>query len=181
MKNLIDLSIIIVSFNTKELTLKCLESILKAATSKDRWEVIVVEKGSSDGRIEKIKNEKLKMKNVTVIQNAQNLGFAKANNIGIRKSKGRYVLLLNSDTEVPKGTIQTMLAFMKKHPDAGVATCKVLQPSGSLDPACHRGFPTPWAAFTYFLGLERIFSSSPLFSRYHLGYKDMNNIHEIDS
>jgi GT2 family glycosyltransferase len=115
-----------------------------------------------------------------VVENAANVGFAKANNIGIRKASGMYVLLLNSDTEVPPGAIGHMVRVMEEDPTVGVSTCRLLLPSGRMDPACHRGFPTPWAAFTYFSGLEKFFPTSAVFARYHLGYRKLNIPHEID-
>ncbi len=181
MKNRIDLSIVIVSFNTKELTLRCLESIRRAMTAKDQWEVIVVDNASTDGSAEEISNFKFLISNGALIQNKTNFGFARANNIGIQKACGRYILLLNSDTEVSKGAIQSMVAFMDTHPEAGVATCKLVLANGEMDPACHRGFPTPWAALTYFTGLERLFPRLRIFGQYHQGYKDMNIPHEVDA
>jgi GT2 family glycosyltransferase len=90
------------------------------------------------------------------------------------------VLLLNSDTEVSENAIQSMLLFLKKHPKAGVATCRLELTDGGIDPASHRGFPDPWAAFTYIVGLESLFPKSRLFSRYHMGFRDMTRAHEID-
>lgn len=174
------LSIIIVNFNTKDLLYACLTSVLAHKKKEDQWEIIVVDNASKDGSQEEIKNVKLKIKNVALIQNKENRGFATANNQGIRASKGDYILLLNSDTEARKGTIQTMLAYLKSHQSINAATCRVELPDGSLDPACHRGFPTPWAACTYFLGLEHLFPHSKLFSHYHQGYKDMTKEHSVD-
>jgi GT2 family glycosyltransferase len=117
---------------------------------------------------------------VKIIENKKNLGFAAGNNPGISKAKGRYILLLNSDTEVPKHTLATMIRYMDEHPSVGVSTCKLLLPDGSMDPACHRGFPTPWVAFTYVTKLEKLFPKTRLFGEYHQGYKDLSTIHEVD-
>lgn len=174
------LSIIIVNFNTKDLLSACLTSLFAYKKEEDQWEIIVVDNASTDGSQEEIKNVKLKMENVTLIQNKENRGFAAANNQGIRASKGDYILLLNSDTEVRKGMIQIMLTYLESHQLINAATCRVELPDGSLDPACHRGFPTPWAACTYFLGFERLFPHTKLFSQYHQGYKDMTKEHTVD-
>ncbi len=174
------LSIIIVNFNTKELLSACLRSIFADKKKEDQWEIIVVDNASTDGSMEKIQNLKFKIQNLTLIQNTINLGFAAANNQGIRASKGDYVLLLNSDTEVGRGTIESMLIYMETHVSIDAATCRVELPDGSLDPACHRGFPTPWAAYTYFSGLERLFPHSRLFSEYHQCYKDLTKEHTVD-
>jgi len=88
--------------------------------------------------------------------------------------------LLNSDTEVYPGTLKKMIAFMDGHKKAGVATCKLILPDGSMDPACHRGFPTPWSAFSYYAKLEKLFPKTKCFGRYHQGYKDISIPHEVD-
>ncbi len=108
------------------------------------------------------------------------MGFAAGNNPGIRRAKGRYILLLNTDTEIPESTLATMVRFMDDNPSVGASTCKLLLPDGSMDPACHRGFPTPWVAFTYLTKLEKLFPHTKLFGEYHQGYKDLSTIHEVD-
>ncbi len=181
MQKTIDISIIILNYNTKDLLLACLASIGKSQTSRDKWEVIVVDNASTDGSIKVISNLKTQMSNLKIIQNDHNLGFAAGNNVGIRQAKGKYILLLNSDTEVSPRAIADTKTFLDAHPDAGGATCKVLLPDSSMDPACHRGFPTPWAALTYMIGLEKLFPRFQLFSQYHQGYKGVSTPHEIDS
>lgn len=165
----IDVSIIIVSFNTKDLLRACLAAVAAG-------EIIVVDNGSSDGSVEMIKKE---FPNVTLIANSQNRGFAAANNQGLKRARGRYLLLLNSDTQVPLGGIEEVTRFMDEHPDIGVCGVKLMLPNGTMDPASHRGFPTPWAALTYFLGLEK--THSQIFGQYHQLYKNFNEPHEIDS
>lgn len=177
-KQNIDLSIIIVSFNTKDLLRICLRSLQNIRSKGLRWEIIVVDNGSGDDSVGMVKKE---FPDVILIELSNNQGFACANNLGIKKSSGSYVLLLNSDTEVNSSAIGSVLEFLIQHKEAGAATCKLLLPSGTIDPACHRGFPTPWASLTYVVGLENIFPQSRIFGRYHLGYMDMSSIHEIDS
>jgi GT2 family glycosyltransferase len=179
----IELSIIIVNFNTKDLTLACLRSLKLAKKTSDRWEIIIVDNGSHDdlqGSLESLGTHEVFYRNIQFIANGRNLGFSKANNIGIRRSTGAYLLLLNSDTEVRGSAIQTMQKFMTDHPRAGLSTCKLELTDGNIDPASHRGFPTPWASLTYFLRLERVFPRSHVFSQYHMGYKNMRIAHEID-
>ncbi len=172
-----DLSIVILNYNTAELTRACLSSILRSRLGTFTAEMIVVDNGSTDESVAMIRKE---FPSVVLIQNGKNLGFAAGNNPGIRRAKGRYILLLNTDTEVSPNTLSTMIGFMDAHPEAGAATCKVLLPDGSLDPACHRGFPTPWVAFTYVSKLEKLFPRTRLFGEYHQGYKDMSSMHEVD-
>jgi len=173
----IDLSVVILNFNTRDLTRTCLLTVLGSKMGQYRMEVIVCDNGSTDGSIEMIERD---FPQVTFIKNGKNIGFAAGNNPGIRRAKGRYVLLLNTDTEVPEQTLVRMIEFMDTHKEAGAATCKILLPDGSMDPACHRGFPTPWVAFTYVTKLEKLFPKTRLFGEYHQGYKDISKVHEVD-
>lgn len=172
-----DLSVVILNFNTMELTRTCLTTVRASEFSPYTMEVIVCDNGSTDGSVPMIKKD---FPDVTLIENNKNLGFSAGNNPGLRRAKGRYVLLLNTDTEMPPKTLSTMIRFMDGHPDVGASTCKVLLPDGTLDPACHRGFPTPWVAFTYLTKLEKLFPKTKLFGGYHQGYKDFSAIHEVD-
>lgn len=174
----IDVSIIVLNFNTKDLTLSCLRSIKKSKKPTDKWEIVLVDNASTDGSREAIKKE---FPHETTLFLDKNVGFAAGNNAGIRIAKGRNILLLNSDTQISKEAVAECLSFMDQHPDAGVVTCRLELLNGHLDPACHRGFPTPWASLTYFAKLEKTFPQSRLFGLYHQGYKDLNTTHEIDS
>lgn len=173
-----DISIIIVSFNTKEILRNCLQSIVGAEYSRPQTEIIVVDNASSDGSIELVRKE---FPEVKLILNQTNLGFAKANNIGIKQALGKYLLLLNSDTVIFPDTLPKMFEFMENNSRIGVSTCKVELGNGKLDPACHRGFPTPWVSFCYFTKLEKLFPKIKFFSGYHEYYKDFTKPHEIDS
>lgn len=173
-----DLSIIIVSYNTKKFLKECLESIQENVSSKISYEVIVVDNASSD---DTVKFVSVHFPKVHLISSSQNLGFSKANNIGVAKSNGRYVLFLNPDTVVYKNTIESIVAFMDEHEDGGAATCYLEMPNGKLDDASHRGFPTPWNAMSYFSGLAKLFPKTQFFNGYNLGFKDLTKIHEIDA
>ncbi len=173
----VDLSVIILNFNTLAVTRACLASIKRSKLSGYTMEVIVCDNASTDGSDAMVTKE---FPEVTFIQNGKNVGFAAGNNPGIKKSKGRYILLLNSDTEVEADTFTAMIKFMDEHPRAGAATCKLNLPDGSMDPACHRGFPTPWVAFTYVAKLEKLFPKTRAFGEYHQGYKNLHTPHEVD-
>lgn len=180
---MIDLSVVIVSFNTRDFIVQCLESIRKHTSSELEYEVIVVDNASTDGTIGALKSESQNHKSkLKIIRNDKNLGFSKANNIGVKQAKGKYILFLNSDTKLLyKHTLEEMVAFMDFHADAGAATCFLQLVNGDIDDAAHRGFPTPWNALCHFSGLGRIFPNSTLFNGYHLGWKDMGKIHELDA
>ncbi len=173
---MVDLSIIIVSYNTKDILNECLTSLYKNS-GRYTSEVIVIDNASSDQSLAMVKKE---FPDVLLIENKENFGFSKANNIGVQKSKGRYVLFLNSDTVVKKGVFDEMISFMDLYTDAGAATCMVVLPNGELDDASHRGFPTPWNAFCHFSGLSKI-ANTPFLSGYNLGWKGTHTIHEIDA
>lgn len=174
----IDVSVIILNFNTLTLTKLCLESLQRSKLGAYTMEIIVCDNASTDGTLEMVKKE---FPDVLCIQNGGNVGFAAGNNPGIKRAKGRYVVLLNSDTEVAPNVMKSMITFMDTHPQAGASTCKLLLMDGTMDPACHRGFPTPWSSFTYFMKLEKLFPTSQLFGQYHQGYKDLTTPHEVDS
>lgn len=179
---MIKLSIIIVSFNTQELItnlLKSLEKAIKACDDKGyRVELIVIDNHSLDESIRLIKN---KFKDVKLIQNKTNIGFAAASNQGIQEAKGELILLLNSDTKVFEETLIKTVKFMDQSPSAGAMTCRIELVNGKTDPASHRGFPTPWNAFCYFTGLEKLFPHSKIFAGYHQDWKNLKEIHEIDA
>ena len=175
------LSIIIVSFNTKELLKDCLTSLVthyQSQFSQKQFEIIVVDNASNDGTQLELKK---RFPDIYLIENRKNLGFAKANNLGVKKSQGEMVLFLNPDTKVPENTLTTMTDYLQVNPKVGIATCKVVLTDGSIDDASHRGFPTPWRAMTHFIGLSKLFPRSQLFNGYHLGYQNMGETHEIDS
>jgi len=130
-----DLSIIIVSYNTKDLLRNCLNSVYDSLKGEEiEFEIIVVDNASSDGSVEVVKKD---FPGVVVIENRENLGFSKANNQGIKIAKGRYVLLLNSDTIILDECITKVYAFAKSKKEAGIIGCKVLNPDGSLQFSCY--------------------------------------------
>lgn len=136
--DMLDLSVIIVNWNTRELLRTCLTSVYQY-TEDVTYEVCVVDNGSHDGSPAMIAQE---FPAVHLIQNRENLGFSKATNQGIRHSSGRYVLLLNSDTELSDNVFHQMIVFMDEHPFVGVAGPKLLNPDGSRQYSCDC-FPRP--------------------------------------
>ena len=171
------LSIIIVNYNVKEFIKNLLYSLEKALIEISS-EIIIVDNASVDGSVEDIKN---KFPNVTLIANNENIGFGKANNQGLEIARGEYILLLNPDTIVKEDTFKNLIEFMQSNPNAGMVTCKVLNPDGTLQLACRRSFPGPWTSFTKVTGLSRLFPKSKLFARYNLTYLDENEINEVDA
>jgi N-acetylglucosaminyl-diphospho-decaprenol L-rhamnosyltransferase len=127
-----DLSIVIVNWNTRDLLAQCLDSIYQSG-NEPVIELIVVDNASSDGSQGMILE---RFPQTRLIQNPTNVGFARANNQGILQSRGRYVLLLNSDTLVRSGALQSLLEFMDNHVEAGAASARLLNADGSLQYSC---------------------------------------------
>ncbi|WP_145324265.1 glycosyltransferase family 2 protein [Paenibacillus xylanexedens] len=171
-----DISIIIVNFNTRQLTLDCLASVYASQTFY-QYEVIVIDNASHDGSVEAIREV---YPDVQLIANQNNSGFSVANNQGMEVAKGRYILLLNSDTVIQSDTLHTMIYFMDRHPEMGASGCKVILPDGSLDKACKRGFPTPSASFYYAFGISRLFPDRPKFNQYQLGHLSPDDEYPVD-
>ena len=172
-----DLSIIIVNYNVKEFLLNSLSSIYKALGNINA-EIIVVDNASDDGSMELVEE---KYPSVIQIKNKKNVGFGSANNQALEIANGKYILLLNPDTIVREDTFEKMIRFFEENPDAGMAGCKVLNPDGSLQLACRRGFPGPWTSFTKVAGLSTLFPKSKIFAKYNLTYLNENETYEVDA
>lgn len=171
-----DLSVVIVNYNTKKLTIDCIQSVLKSKLN-FQYDIFVVDNASSDGSVEQIKSE---FPNVHVISNKENVGFSKANNQAIKACSSRYVLLLNSDTIVNENTLDEMIRYMDEETNVGAVGCEVNLPDGTLDKACHRGFPTPEASLYYMIGLAKKIPNSSKYNSYHKSYMNMHEVHDID-
>lgn len=170
-----DVSIIIVNWNTLGLLRDCLASVYAETKGVDS-EVIVVDNASTDGSQAMVKAE---FPRVALIENASNMGFAAANNQGMKVARGRYVLLLNSDTVVLDGAIQKMVAFADSHPDVGVAGCRVENPDGSLQPTCFM-FPSLLNLVLMTTYLYKVFPKSPFFGRAHMTWWDRADAREVE-
>lgn len=184
-----DLSVIIPSYNTKDITSRCLDALLQnlSANQAKSAEIIVVDNASTDGSKQLLEQYQKKQNRIQIktIFNQKNLGYPKANNQGLKIAKGKYILLLNSDAIVENIDFNHLFIYFDHHPEVGALTVKAVLPNGEMDLASHRGFPTIWNSLCYFSGLERIFGRVPvlnrLFGGYHLKHLDLSRIHEIDS
>lgn len=177
-----DLSVIILNYNSADYLKKCLESISKSDVNNYKYEVIVVDNMSTDNSIELAKT--VKTPNIKYLILDTNKGFAHGNNQGLKEidPKTRFVLFLNPDTIVQKDTFKKMIEFFDQNPDVDSATCQIdLALTGKMQPECHRGFPTPWNSFCYFSGLAKLFPKSKIFSGYFMGNLDKTVPHKIDA
>jgi len=175
------LSIVILNYNSGHYLKDCLDSLNQSIT-KYKFEVIVVDNNSNDNS-DSFDPSHFKL-DLTVVKNKKNVGFSAGNNIGIKKTQlnSKYLLFLNPDTIVNTNTLEKIIDFMEKNPQADASTCKIiLAKTNCLQPECHRGFPTPWRSFCYFSGLAKLFPKSKLFSGYFLGHLDLSKTHPIEA
>ena len=170
------LTVIIVSYNVKYFLEQALGSVRKAAQNLS-VETIVVDNASGDGSVALVKS---KFPEVKLIENKTNAGFAAANNQAIKIARGEYVLLLNPDTLVQEDTFEKTVQFMDAHPEAGGLGVMMVDGKGVFLPESKRGLPTPKVAFFKIFGLSALFPKSKTFGRYHLGYLNENETHEVD-
>jgi GT2 family glycosyltransferase len=171
------LSIIIVSYNTKQLLKDCIDSIENSLIGIS-YEIIVVDNASIDGSIDMIRTD---YPNAVIIDNNYNAGFAKANNQGYQISSGKYILLLNSDTVILKDALNKLVNFMDKHSNSAVVGPRLLNPDLSLQLPCRRGFPKLINSIAHFSRLSRTFPKNKLLSSYNMTYMDDQASHEVDA
>jgi len=170
-----DLSICIVAINAKEMLRGCLQSIRENGYT-GSYRIIYIDNGSTDGTRQMLETD---FPEVKTVWNPENLGFAKANNQGIRMTQSRQVLLLNPDTLAAPGSIQLLTEYLDNHPGTGIVGPKVLNSDGSFQAHCKRGEARPWEVFCYFSGLSRLFPRSRNFSGYLQGFLDENETHDV--
>lgn len=173
------LTVIVLSYNTKNLLKDCLNSLEKVRNELN-FEVIVPDNGSKDDSVKMVREEFFWVKKTIEIK--KNLGFAAGNNKARLFVDGEYVLFLNSDTIVYKNTLSDIVGYLDKEKDVGAVTCKVVLKNGDLDKDTRRSFITPWIGLTHiYLKLDRIFPKSRLFGKYWYGYVSEDEVHEVDA
>lgn len=153
-----ELSIIILSYNTKDLTLQCIQSVIdqyEKALEENKIEIVVVDNASTDGSASAILNIKNKISNIKFIENKENVGFAKGCNIGAKMAKGEYLLFLNSDTQVLDKGFLSMVDFLEKNPKIAILGGKLENNDGSIQPSAGK-FYSLFNLFIMLLGLERL-------------------------
>ena len=153
-------SILIVSYNTREMTLACLRSVFEQTHAVD-FEVIVVDNASSDASSDAIERQ---FPQTRLIRSAENLGFAKANNLAARAAGGEFLLLLNPDTVVLDCAIDRLMEFAAERPKAGIWGGRTLFADGSLNPTSCWRFMSLWSLFAQATGLTALWRDSPLFN-----------------
>ncbi|MCB2408274.1 glycosyltransferase [Hymenobacter lucidus] len=172
------LSVVIVNYNVCYFLEQALLSVRRAVEKLGApAEVFVVDNNSVDGSVAMVR---ARFPEVILIENKDNPGFSKANNQAMRVAQGEYILLLNPDTVVEEDTFRACCDFMDAYPDGGGLGVKMLDGQGKFLPESKRGLPTPAVAFYKIFGLASLFPKSRTFGRYHLGYLDKDETHEIE-
>ena len=169
-------SALIVSYNVKGLLLKCLEAFYAHADVP--VEAVVVDNASTDGSPAAVASE---FPQATVLAQQRNLGFGRANNVGLERCQGRFVLLLNPDVTVNPQAIGRMADFLITRQDAAVVGPRLLYPDGRNDPDARRSFPVPRTLFYRTVGLSRLFPKSRVFGRHNMGHMPDTEVHEMDA
>ena len=170
-----EVSVIIVNWNTKDILRDCLKSVY-GQTRNINFEVIVVDNDSTDGSVEMVKT---KFPQVKLIENPVNRGFAAANNQGMAIAKGRYMLLLNSDTVVLDNAIARTVSFADDNPKAAVVGCRVLNPDKTLQSTCFM-FPSIINMFLSSSYLYKLFPRSYIFGRERMTWWDRSDVREVN-
>lgn len=170
-----ELSVIVVSYNTKALTCKALETL--TANTDAALEVIVFDNASSDGSATAIER---RFPNARLLRSAKNLGFGLANNEAAKVAVGRYLLLLNSDTEVPFGAVDNLLNFARRQPQARIWGGRTLFADGQLNPGSCWGRQTIWSLACQAIGLTSCFRTSSICNPEGLGRWPRDSVREVD-
>lgn len=170
-----DLSIVIVNYNTKNLTTQTVRSVISSTEGID-YEIIVVDNSSKTSEYFEMEDKRVK-----ILSKVENKGFGHACNIGANIAIGRYILFLNSDTIMRNGTLKGAVRYMDSHRDIGCLGIKTLLKDGTFDHGCKRGFPTPFNSLCYVLKLDKIFPKVKKFGGYTLNYLSKDETNEVDS
>jgi len=171
-----DVSVLIISYNTKDLTIACLQS-LYTETALARFEVIVVDNASSDGSARAIGE---RFPDVRLVEPGANLGFAKANNLAAKSARGRYLLLLNPDTVVLQGAVDTLVAFAEELKAPAIVGGRTLHADGTLNHASCWGRPTLWSTLCYAFGLSVLGRYHVLFDPETMRTWKRDSVREVD-
>lgn len=180
-----DIGIVIVSYNTKDLLRRCLESVF--ASDNVTYTVCVVDNASTDGTVQMVRDE---FPQVHLIANENNMGYPAGNNQGLAhigfhesgfSTAPDYALLLNPDTEMEPDVLEKVIAYANNDTTIGIIGPKLVRLDGSLDKACRRSFPTPEVSFYRLIGLSSLFPKHRRFGKYNLTFLDEDTIAEVDA
>ncbi len=175
MADKLDLSVVVVNFNTKALCKQTVDSVFKSIENIS-CEVIVADNSTVEKEVFTSDDPR-----VRIYSGLPNKGFGVTSNFGAKKAEGRYILFLNSDTIMGKGSLDKAIHYMDAHKDVGCLGIKTHLEDGTFDHGCKRGFPTPFNAFCYFMKLDRLFPKSKRIGGYRLTYIGEDETADVDS
>lgn len=170
------LSVIILNYNVRYFLEQCVLSVQNAIQNLNA-EIIVVDNNSSDDSCQMIKE---RFPNVILIENKENSGFPKGNNIGVKIAQGEYICILNPDTVVAEDTFKKVLAFAKNQNNLGIIGCKLIDGTGNFLPESKRGIPTPFVAFTKIFSLYKLFPNIKFFGKYYASHINENQTGKVE-
>ncbi|WP_291131457.1 glycosyltransferase family 2 protein [Flavobacterium sp. UBA7682] len=170
------LSVIILNYNVRYFLEQCVLSVQKALENID-GEIIVIDNHSSDDSCAMMKQ---RFPHIKLIENKENSGFPKGNNIAVREAKGDYLCILNPDTVVAEDTFEKILNTQYWQLNTGIIGCKLIDGTGNFLAESKRGIPTPWVAFTKIFGLYKMFPKSTLFNKYYAQHLAENQTGKVD-
>jgi GT2 family glycosyltransferase len=170
------LSVIILNYNVSYFLEQCVLSVQEALDTLDS-EIIVIDNNSTDDSCLMMQQ---RFPLVKLIQNKENFGFPKGNNIGVSEAQGKYICVLNPDTVVAEDTFTKILAFAEDQTNLGIIGCKLIDGTGNFLPESKRGIPTPWVAFTKVFGLYKVFSKWKLFNQYYAQHINKNETGKVE-
>ena len=172
------LSVIILNYNVRYFLEQCVLSVQLAIQNLDA-EIIVIDNNSSDDSCAMMKQ---RFPSIKLIENKENSGFPKGNNIAVKEAKGEYICILNPDTVVAEDTFEKILnsQLATRNSQLGIIGCKLIDGTGNFLPESKRGIPTPWVAFTKIFGLYKIFPKSSMFNQYYAQQLAENQSGKVD-
>lgn len=172
------LSVIILNYNVRYFLEQCVLSV-QAALQHIDGEIIVIDNNSSDDSCQMMKT---RFPNIKLIENKENTGFPKGNNIGVAEAKGKYICILNPDTVVAEDTFTKIFnsKLQTLNSQLGIIGCKLIDGTGNFLPESKRGIPTPWVASTKIFGLYKIFPKMELFNQYYAQQLSENQSGKVD-
>ena len=171
-----DLTVVIVNYRVRYFLEQTLRSVMEAVQGLTA-EVIVIDNASGDGSLEFVRE---RLPECVYVENRENVGFARANNIGIRMARGEYTLILNPDTIICKRVIDDCLEWMRTHERCSAIGAHMVDGNGVFLPESKRAFTTPWVSFCKIFGLSALFPRSRWFAKYHLRYLSEDEPHQVD-
>lgn len=180
------ISVIIVSYNVRHYLEQCLHSVFVAAErlpgGRNDVEVYLIDNASADSSVEYLRSRfsVSEYPQLHIIANSGNVGFGRANNQAVKRSRGKYILFLNPDTLLGESVLADTLSFCEAHRDMGAVGTMMLQSNGAFAYESRRGIPTPWTSFCKMCGLSALFPHSRLLGRYYMRYLDAGKPSEIE-